>query len=732
MKLRDNQIDQSSIGTFEDEIKSSIAAKDLGLALTMVSKNLYSNPIGSFIRELVSNGHDANIDAKEESPVLVHIYREDDIIFMEVKDNGVGMSPTVFKEVYMSWFNSDKRDTNEKIGGWGLGSKSPLAYQDSFEIITRYDGKKYHYIFANGDELSGATLMLEEETSEGNGTTIRVEIKDEDSYKVHQECVKQLCYFDNVYVKDEIWFYDNKFQIFETDDFKLRDKNYPFGNEMHICLGQVAYPIDWNKLNLRRVNIPVGIKFKVGELDVTLSREEINYTKATEEHLLKVVTRVTDKLLDKYEKQLQVTDLFEYVRATKNDKRPPLIIGDVEVPMEGARANVTFTPFEGLTIKAKDITHLFSAYNVTHLKSGKKYQMFSDSYRAYYNLWRNPSICYLVRNKINYYDTLYINNGYLFSRGKITKTRFKRLASILNLVEDSGMSGKPIIKYGSAKIIKKVLEYIDRYLINNIEQYEGTAPKEWIEEIKAKDAIKKEKTKGEITFYTIHNNRSTVKIKDLIEDYKFVFYINKQLNKKEILSYSTLYDLGNKQFKSKCLFIIISPTTITKIKKYNNIHHVSSIFKVGSYRNLLRALKLSKIVKEELKPFNDLFVFSTYYSKLYNTLYNTYRLPYKTSYYDIPTNNKEVLDFEIDVCSYFKTQIDNTILNKNKTQLIYEEYIPILKELIDKGKILNYIAKSVIPHNTLVDFISSLKILKLNEKYYHKEKNQKNNLVTLI
>ena len=52
-------MEQDTVGIFK-EITSSIRAEDLGMALDAVSKNLYSNPIGSFVRELVSNGVDAN------------------------------------------------------------------------------------------------------------------------------------------------------------------------------------------------------------------------------------------------------------------------------------------------------------------------------------------------------------------------------------------------------------------------------------------------------------------------------------------------------------------------------------------------------------------------------------------------------------------------------------------------------------------------------------------------
>ena len=64
----------TSIGDLE-KIEGGIDEKNMGLVMMMASKNLYSNPIGSFIRELAANAVDANVDADEESPVLIHIYR---------------------------------------------------------------------------------------------------------------------------------------------------------------------------------------------------------------------------------------------------------------------------------------------------------------------------------------------------------------------------------------------------------------------------------------------------------------------------------------------------------------------------------------------------------------------------------------------------------------------------------------------------------------------------------
>ena len=119
MELRkDSYIEQETIGDFQ-QITSSIRPEYINIALDMVSRNLYSNPIGSFVRELVSNAVDANKDNDSSELVKVNIYKEGGQWYFQVKDEGKGMTPEHFENVYMKWFNSDKRNSNDKIGGWG-------------------------------------------------------------------------------------------------------------------------------------------------------------------------------------------------------------------------------------------------------------------------------------------------------------------------------------------------------------------------------------------------------------------------------------------------------------------------------------------------------------------------------------------------------------------------------------------------------------------------------------
>lgn len=115
---KQDYVEQDQIGTLK-EISSTISQSNLALVLDNVTKNLYADPIGAFVRELTSNGVDANKRNESAEKVKVHIYKEGDDIYFTVKDEGNGMSPETFENVYMSWFESDKREDNGQIGGWG-------------------------------------------------------------------------------------------------------------------------------------------------------------------------------------------------------------------------------------------------------------------------------------------------------------------------------------------------------------------------------------------------------------------------------------------------------------------------------------------------------------------------------------------------------------------------------------------------------------------------------------
>lgn len=96
--------------------KVSIDATNIDYITSLLSTNLYSHPEESFIREIVSNAWDSQVEADNtETPILITVDRTT----IAIRDYGTGISPERFKEIYLNIGSSTKRESNKYIGAWG-------------------------------------------------------------------------------------------------------------------------------------------------------------------------------------------------------------------------------------------------------------------------------------------------------------------------------------------------------------------------------------------------------------------------------------------------------------------------------------------------------------------------------------------------------------------------------------------------------------------------------------
>jgi hypothetical protein len=296
----------------------------------MFTKNTYSNPIGSIVREITSNCFDSHIEANVVKPILLrrgtdsHTRME----YISFIDFGVGMSPDRIKNVYEVLFTSTKQNDNTQIGGFGLGSKSCLAYyrqvgdrvteqDNSFFVITIYDSKKYTYCIYEGPKTPLINLMHVEECLEGNGTEVRIPVLGKDMYKFETEIVKQLYYFDSIIFEGfENYKITNEFNVLRGKNFVYRGSHY--SDTMHICLGKVAYPINYDVLELDSSNysLPIAIKLEIGDVNVITSREAIDYSEATIKLLVKKMNEakaeIETLISAQYDNVVTLKDYFNY------------------------------------------------------------------------------------------------------------------------------------------------------------------------------------------------------------------------------------------------------------------------------------------------------------------------------------------------------------------------------------------------------------------------------------
>ena len=273
-------------------------------AFNILSSGLYANKIRAIVRELSCNAVDSHTAAgKQETPFDVHLPNQLEPWFA-IRDYGTGLSHDQVTNIYTTYFESTKTDSNDYIGALGLGSKSPFSYTDNFTVTAIKDGVKGIYTaFINEQGVPSIALMTSEESAEPSGVEVRFSVNDRyDFDKFRQEARNVYKYFN---LKPVIS--GNSQFTFELVDYETKDiipgvHSYRNSNRSVAVMGNIAYPIeipnaDQSLGELRGLlNCGLELHFAVGELDFQASREGLSYIPQTVEAIKSKLTAVNDVL----------------------------------------------------------------------------------------------------------------------------------------------------------------------------------------------------------------------------------------------------------------------------------------------------------------------------------------------------------------------------------------------------------------------------------------------------
>lgn len=119
MILNSNVTKETEVYGNVKEEKISIDSKNIDFISQILTSNLYSNPVASFLRETISNADDAHKEAGTTEPIILDIGKDSGKLYIRIQDFGTGISPERFNEIYRYIGSSTKRDTNKYIGGFG-------------------------------------------------------------------------------------------------------------------------------------------------------------------------------------------------------------------------------------------------------------------------------------------------------------------------------------------------------------------------------------------------------------------------------------------------------------------------------------------------------------------------------------------------------------------------------------------------------------------------------------
>lgn len=274
-------------------------------AFNILSSGLYANKIRAIIRELSCNAVDSHVAAGNAgTPFDVHLPSTLEPWFA-VRDYGTGLSHEQVTNIYTTYFESSKTNSNDFIGALGLGSKSPFSYTDNFTVTAIKDGRKGIYsAFINGEGVPSIALMMEEETTEPAGVEVKFAVSDRyDFDKFRSEARSVYTYFSLRPVVGGV-------SDFEFNNVEYADKDIVPGVHAYegrhrsskAIMGNIAYPIDVPNpdSNLGALagllNCGLEIHFDIGEVDFQASREGLSYIPQTIEAIKRKLEAVNAAL----------------------------------------------------------------------------------------------------------------------------------------------------------------------------------------------------------------------------------------------------------------------------------------------------------------------------------------------------------------------------------------------------------------------------------------------------
>lgn len=271
----------------------------------ILSSDLYTNKIRAVVRELITNMIDAHALNGNPEKFIIQVPGRLDPRFV-CRDFGPGMSDFDIQGddnspgLYNSYFSSSKAESNDFIGGFGLGSKSPFSYTDTFSITSYHKGEIRGYVaYMDGDGPQiKPTFVKEMGPNDKTGIEIVVPVEEKDFRNFAYEVSYIMRPFKDLAIINGL---DREIDYFpDFDDYYgvNPERYWPDRDGLYAIYGGIVYPIDGvirdrNWLSIRNeVNY---IKFPMGSLDIAPSREALSLDDRTRKNIIERVKELSEK-----------------------------------------------------------------------------------------------------------------------------------------------------------------------------------------------------------------------------------------------------------------------------------------------------------------------------------------------------------------------------------------------------------------------------------------------------
>lgn len=305
-------------------------------AFNAILEKLYNDPLSAVIREITTNAIEAQQLSKTNKKIIIQVPNTlfSDLVF---RDFGVGLDAEEINKYLNCLFSSTKDKSNQFPGGFGLGSKSPLALVDTFNITSFKNGIAYHCIWYKKEgSMPVLSIIDEEETTEENGMEVKIPLasimkrysnfnkdilvrirKELYLFKDQIDFVVGYNTSDCVDINSDVW--DNSittlsssstFELVQTTLFRTNLSWETRSNtnlNLLVSVGNVIYPVSEELAkeayknnvifhSLNTATIFLILKIDIGKLQIAPNRESIMDTPAN----FKLINEAVKKFKDDY------------------------------------------------------------------------------------------------------------------------------------------------------------------------------------------------------------------------------------------------------------------------------------------------------------------------------------------------------------------------------------------------------------------------------------------------
>lgn len=265
------------------EVEASIMMTDQ--MFNILSSQIYTDKVLACIREPLCNGRDAQQETGSKEPILIHLPNQLEPFFY-IRDYGTGISEESLMKLYLTYGYSTKTDSNDLIGGMGIGSKAPLAYADSFLVTSYYGGYKKTYNIFKDHGKPRVKLLSTKVSDEPTGLKVQIAAQRDDfsPFKAKTETLLKTFDYPVQVVGAEI----DAAPLTPTvkgEGYSIYVGGYGQGGRVYARMGGICYNVSSSIAeNLKRVlshRRYMIIDFNIGELTVAASRESLSEDKFT-------------------------------------------------------------------------------------------------------------------------------------------------------------------------------------------------------------------------------------------------------------------------------------------------------------------------------------------------------------------------------------------------------------------------------------------------------------------